>query len=60
MGINTRKTPYKILAREFQNGVDDVLALSEEELHNLSHKTEDSFSAHPTSVDEGRIKMLLH
>ena len=51
--------PYKIFARESHLGVDDVPVLSKEDLHDLLHRTKDSDTEHLTSVDAGRIRMLL-
>ena len=50
---------YEIFSRENRLGIDDVLALSKEEMHGLSYKNEDGDAAHATSVDVGIIKMLL-
>ena len=58
--LTPEETPYKIFYRETQKGVDDFLALSKDEIHELSYKTEDRDSARLTSVDTKRIRTLLH
>ena len=51
---------YKIFARESRLGLDDVLVMSKEELHELSHKTKDCVAVHLTLVYAYRIRILLH
>ena len=36
--LTSEEKPYEMLARDAQNGVDDIIFLSKEELHNLLHK----------------------
>ena len=58
--LTPEETPYKIFFRKARLGIDDVPVLSKEEMHDLSHKTEDGDAVYLTSVDAGRIRMLLH
>ena len=59
-GLTLEEEPYEIFAREARLGTDNCIVLSKEEMHDLSHKTEDGDSVHLISVDTGRIRMLLH
>ena len=59
-GFPQEETPCKIFAREVRLGVDEVFVLSQEDLNELSCKTDDSCAVHLASVDVGRIRILLH
>ena len=52
--------PYKMLARKECLGIDYFFVLSKEKMCEILHKTKDGVAAHITSVDAGKIRMLLH
>ena len=58
-GLTLEETLYETFARESHLGIDDVPVLSKEEMCEFSCKTEDVNDVHLTSVDAGRIRMLL-
>ena len=40
-GLTPEETPHKIFSREDHLGIKEVFSLPNEEMHDISHKTED-------------------
>ena len=59
-GLPPEETSCEILAKESCLGVDYVLVISQEELHDISCKTEGNDAVHLALVDAGKIRILIH
>ena len=58
-GVEPQDVPHEILNREAKLVINDVLVLSKEDESKISYRDESSDDVHITSVDTGRIRILL-
>ena len=58
--LSPEDIPCSIFSIEAKQRTHMLLALSKDELHKLSHETQNGDSAHLGLVDTGRIRNLLH